>query len=138
MNRSALNHALLSRLLVGLLVAGLAVQWMTNAVGMENGRGGPANIITAVSLGDALDQTLLDIAQSICSKSRANNGQTRAAHCQHCIPATTQFLTAPTSEIASPLALTAIPIGALSRSQILPPSRRLPGDGPSRAPPHLA
>lgn len=134
MERSSLKHALLSRLLVGLLIAGLAVQWMTGAIGMETGRVVRAELVAAVSPGDAVGQALIDIAQSICSKRKANSGQ---ADCRHCIPATSQFLAAPVSEIASPLAQ-AVPAGSPFLSQVLPPSRRLPGDGPSRAPPSTA
>lgn len=136
MKRSALNHALLSRLLVALLVAGLAMQWMTNAIGM--GRGGAGNEIVSVASSDnTLDQVLTDLTQSICSKGKTADGQTKAAHCQHCVPATFPLLAPPGGGGVSPLAL-AILIGPVFHSQILPPSRRLPGDGPSRAPPSVA
>ena len=134
MKRSALKHAVLSRLLVGLLVAGLAAQWMTSAVGM--GSGGSA-IVSASTLDNAADRALADLAASICSKDKADGGQVKAAHCQHCVPAAFQLLTAPLGESVSRLALT-IPIGLAFQSQILPPSRRQPGDGPSRAPPSFA
>jgi hypothetical protein len=134
MKRSALSHALLSRLLVGLLIAGLAAQWMTSAVGMGSGGAG---IVLASSLDNAADRVLADLAASVCSKDKADGGQVKAAHCQHCVPAAFQLLAAPEGEGASLLALV-VPIGPASQSQILPPSRRLPGDGPSRAPPSFA
>jgi hypothetical protein len=129
MNRSALNHALLSRLLVGLLIAGLAVQWMTNAIGMGSGGAG---IALASLLDNAADQVLLDLAASVCSKDKANGGQVKAAHCQHCVPAAFPLLEAPGGEGVSPLAM-AILIGSAFHSQIRPPSRRQPGDGLSLA-----
>ncbi|EME71097.1 hypothetical protein H261_05027 [Paramagnetospirillum caucaseum] len=134
MKRSVLKYAVLSRLLVGLLVAGLAVQWMTSAVGMGGGDGG---IVSAATLDNAADRVLADLAASVCSKDKADGGQVKAAHCQHCVPAAFQFFTAPQGEFISRLAL-AVPIGAAFQSQTLPPSRRQPGDGPSRAPPPFA
>lgn len=134
MKSSALKHAVLSRLLVGLLVAGLAAQWMTSAVGMGSG-GGP--IVAASTLDNAADRVLADLAASICSKDPGDGGQVKAAHCQHCVPAAFQLFTAPQDELISRMAL-AVPIGPAFQSQILPPSRRQPGDGPSRAPPSFA
>ena len=134
MTRPTLKHALLSRLMVSLLVAGLAVQWMTNAVGMGgNGTG----IVSVASLENVVDQVLTDLAQSICSKGKGDGGQAKAAHCQQCVPAAFHLLSVLGTEIASPVAML-IPVGLESHSQILPPSRRLPGDGPSRAPPSIA
>lgn len=134
MNSSALKHAVLSRLLVGLLVAGLAAQWMTSAVGMGSGGGA---MVSAFASDNAADRVLADLAASVCSKNKAGGGQTKAAHCQHCVPAAFQLLAAPVGESVFRLALT-IPIGPASQSQILPHSRRQPGDGPSRAPPSFA
>lgn len=133
MNRSALNPTLLSRLLVCLLVVGLAVQWTTNAVGMGVGGG----TVAGLSQGGVADQVLVDLAASICSKAKAAGGQVKAAHCQHCVPAVSQLLAAPAGAGVSRLAL-AIRIGPASRAQILPPTRRQPGDGFSRAPPSIA
>jgi hypothetical protein len=134
MKRTALSHALMPRLLVALLVAGLAVQWMTSAVGMEN-RG--AGIVSASSLDNVADQILVDLAASVCSSGKGGNGQAKAGHCQHCVPAASHLLAAPGGEGVMPLAL-GVPIGLALQSQILPPSRRQPGDGPSRAPPSHA
>lgn len=134
MKRSVLKHAVLSRLLVGLLVAGLAAQWMTSAIGMGGGDGG---IVSAFAMGNAADRVLADLAASVCSKDKADGGQAKAAHCQHCVPAALQLLAAPQAELISRLAL-AVPIGPAFQSQIRPPSRRQPGDGPSRAPPSFA
>lgn len=134
MKRTALSHALMSRLLVGLLVAGLAMQWMTSAVGMGNGGAG---IVSASSPDDVADQILIDLAASICSSGKGDNGQAKAAHCQHCVPAASHLLAAPGDESVMPLAL-GVSIGLALHSQILPPSRRQPGDGPSRAPPSRA
>lgn len=137
MNRSALNPTLLSRLLVCLLVVGLAVQWTTNAVGMGVGGGGGGGMVSGLSQGGVADQVLVDLAASICSKAKAAGGQIKAAHCQHCVPAVSQLLAAPAGAGVSRLAL-AIRIGPASRAQILPPTRRQPGDGFSRAPPSIA
>jgi hypothetical protein len=134
MKCSALKHAVLSRLLVGLLIAGLAAQWMTSAVGMGSGGAG---IVLASSLDNAADRVLVDLAASVCSKDKSEGGQVKVAHCQHCVPAAFHLLAAPDGERSSRLAL-AVPIGPAFHSQILPPSRRQPGDGLSRAPPSFA
>ena len=116
------------------LVAGLAVQWMTSAVGMGN-RG--AGIVSASSLDNVANQILIDLAASVCSSGKGGDGETKAGHCQHCVPAASHLLAAPGDEGVMPLAL-GVPIGLALQSQILPPSRRQPGDGPSRAPPSHA
>ena len=130
MKRSILEHILL----VGLLVAGLAIQSMTNAASMGSGED---RIVSVTAQKNATDQILIDLAASICTKGKADKDSEQACHCLHCVLAGSQFLVFPGADIVSRLAFS-IAIEQEFNSQVRPPSRRLPGDGPSRAPPSVA
>ncbi|MBI3445642.1 MAG: hypothetical protein HY055_09840 [Magnetospirillum sp.] len=122
--------------MISLLVAGMAMQWMTNAVA----RGAIA--ISGFSLAQSSDGPaafMADVVQSVCSteSGKLAQGNVPDCFCQFCVPAVHHFTSNPGGQLA--LSLAAVQdAGPWGYSQTLPVSRRLPGDGFSRAPPFLA
>ncbi|RAU20022.1 hypothetical protein CU669_20560 [Paramagnetospirillum kuznetsovii] len=124
--------------MVCLLLAGLVTQVVTNAVVRGSG-GGMAGIAVAQSTDGIADRFLADLAQSVCSKESGTPVQGTASDCfcQFCFPASYQLVSDQGGQIAAPMRL-GPDAGPWSHSQVLAVSRRLPGDGPSRAPPSIA
>lgn len=134
MMRSSLKHALISRFLVCLLIAGLATQWATGGRALGGTLVPSVAVVSAASV-DSIDRLLSDLVKSICSKSRKE--QAKDDHCLYCVPAPHSLAVFLDDRDGTVLAAP-VRVGFVSESQVLPPSRRLPGDGPSRAPPFSA
>lgn len=143
MPRASLRIALLSRLLVGLLIAGLAMQSVSNAIARASTGAAIGTVLETVivpvgRVDDAADRFLADLAQSVCSKEAGGSAQGKAqdCHCQYCVPAVDRLPFGFGGQDALRMAL-AIDAAPWAESQVLPSSRRLPGDGFSRAPPSI-
>ncbi len=134
MMRSSLKHVLISRFLACLLIAGLATQWAAGARGMGLAWVRGVTVSSAASA-DTVDRVLVDIVKSICSKSKKD--QAKDDHCLYCVPAPHHLAVFQGGRDGTALAVP-VRVGIFWDSQILPLSRRLPGDGPSRAPPSSA
>jgi hypothetical protein len=128
MYRPLLNMAFL----VCLLVVSLMTQLATNAVA----RGGGGTMTGLAQMAAAGDGLLADLVRSVCTQDRGGTvpAESQDCLCQMCLPVVYQmaYVGSLSGGPAPGGADTALP---RPESQILPASRRLLGDGPSRAPP---
>jgi hypothetical protein len=131
--------SLKSLFLVVFLVAALAGRAMANAVICGGSGDMMGAVAQPVSSGQG-GQLLADLMASICAQGKAAgtaHAEQADCPCQACLPAAYQLSS--TTMSSDVLVLREVR-GADPRPhpQILPPSRRLIGDGPSRAPPAIA
>ncbi|CUW41085.1 conserved exported protein of unknown function [Magnetospirillum sp. XM-1] len=133
-----LRPSLKSLCLVLLLIAGMATQSVTNGIARAGGAGAMAGTVQLAGA-EGGDRLLADLLQSICSQEQGGHGKSALQDClcQFCLPAAIDLTAGFPAQDGEPrkLAGQAVP---WPDSLILPPSRRLAGDGPSRAPPAIA
>lgn len=130
MYRPLLNLAFL----VSMLVAAMVTQLVTNAVARGSG-GTMAGVVQMTAAGDDL---LTDLVKSVCAQNRGSTApaETQDCLCQMCLPVVYQ-LAHDGAQAGAPARRSAEAALPWPESLTLPPSGRLLGDGPSRAPPSV-
>ncbi|WP_173981508.1 hypothetical protein [Magnetospirillum sp. SS-4] len=133
-----IRPSLKSAIVVLLLFVGMATQSLTAGFAMVAGGGVPGAAASLTVAGDA-DGFLADVLLSVCSQDKGKRAKTGASadHCLYC-PPLAHRLEADAASAAVPLPRTAILDEPWPGPQVPPPSRRMAGDGPSRAPPSIA